>query len=83
MVPQDALSLNVTITLSKAGRVTTAKVEGSGYAGVGCAIRQPEDQDNPAIGEDLAIGRAFRDLGKRLVKDAWNYDRYISKGGKA
>ncbi|OAN39890.1 DUF1876 domain-containing protein [Mycolicibacterium iranicum] len=35
--------------------------------GVGLARRNPEDQDVPAIGDELAVARALSDLSRRLL----------------
>ncbi len=43
---------------------------GDRLTGVGCARVAPSDQDVPEIGDELAIGRALIDLGRRLLDTA-------------
>ncbi|HEX9835084.1 MAG TPA: DUF1876 domain-containing protein [Mycobacterium sp.] len=35
--------------------------------GIGTARLNPDDRDIPEIGDELAVGRALSDLGKRLM----------------
>ncbi|MEU8827449.1 DUF1876 domain-containing protein [Streptomyces sp. NPDC048636] len=53
---------------------TKARIEldtgGSALTGRGLARCNPEDQDVPVIGDELAAGRALRDLGEQLVRAA-------------
>lgn len=38
---------------------------------VGLASKSPEDTDNSVRGRNLAIGRAFENLGKQIEKSEW------------
>ena len=65
----------VQISLSHDGRATTAQavlVGGSPdhLATVGRARRDPDDEPEPGIGDEVAVARALRRLADRLMDDA-------------
>jgi hypothetical protein len=43
---------------------------GNHVLGTGRATLNPADPDVPAIGDEIAVGRALNDLGRRLLKTA-------------
>lgn len=47
---------------------------------VGTSRRHPNDQENAQIGYELALGRALRQAGRRLLRDA---NRRVYKAAKA
>lgn len=55
-------------TTSAEVRLMTA--DGNQITGHGVARRNPHDVDVPEIGDELAVGRAFGDLSKRLLRAA-------------
>lgn len=49
-------------------RVTTCRLQVMGIDGIGSAIRHEDDDDDLVIGENLAIGRALIDAGKKMTR---------------
>ena len=45
--------------------------DGTFTIGDGYSTKSPEDKDNPARGEKLAVGRAMRDLGRKMLKEEY------------
>jgi hypothetical protein len=48
----------------------TLDLNGTRFVGTGRADRNPADPSVPIIGEELAAGRALRDLAARMLADA-------------
>lgn len=47
------------------------------------AIRHPDDRQNDEIGDGLAVGRAIRQLGRNILRDAQNNVRREEKRREA
>jgi hypothetical protein len=45
--------------------------DGTVLEGYGEAVRHRDDKDDPAIGHELALSRAFADLSRQLHRRAW------------
>ncbi|GAB7035229.1 DUF1876 domain-containing protein [Streptomyces sp. NPDC021749] len=64
----------VRLQLVEEGGTTTARVElrtrAATFTGHGTARRSPQDRDVPEIGEEIAAGRALRDLAGQLLRVA-------------
>lgn len=62
------------VTLQALGttNVAAAVVTFDGIEGEGDSKRNNGEKRQPQVGMDLAIGRAFQDLGQRLIKRAYD-----------
>jgi hypothetical protein len=49
-----------------------SRFEGGGIAYAGATRKNPKDHDNPERGERLAVGNAFRNLGRQILKEEYN-----------
>ncbi|BDZ55344.1 DUF1876 domain-containing protein [Agromyces marinus] len=63
---------NVTVEIDEEENTTTARATvrtpaGHDVTGVGKADRNPLDPNVPAIGDELAVARALRNLAERLL----------------
>ncbi|MBI4743776.1 MAG: DUF1876 family protein [Actinobacteria bacterium] len=67
-------SLLATVSIEEDELVTTAlcilEVKGEKFIGEGKAKRNPEDQNLPLIGDELALSRAFSDLSQQIAQSA-------------
>jgi hypothetical protein len=65
-----AKAFTVILDVIEEGHTTTAtarlNIEGEEVAGVGKALRNPDDPDRPMIGDELAIARALLVLAREL-----------------
>jgi hypothetical protein len=69
----------VTIISDPASGVTAAKVHHWGVTGVGISEQTLPDVFNITIGEELALGRAFQDLGRKLEKRGYKKVHQIER----
>lgn len=69
----------VTIISDARSGVTAAKVFHWGMTGVGISEQTLPDVFNITIGEELALGRAFQDLGRKLEKRGYKKVHQIER----
>ncbi|WP_084960274.1 dsRBD fold-containing protein [Thermoactinospora rubra] len=71
---QKQWNVQIAITEDDSDTITTARAmliteDGMRHESVAHARRNPSDRPVPAIGDELAVGRALSDLAAKLIED--------------